>query len=871
MIGLAVFVALSAPASLRDLAHLGSPAGRAPAKVAPGGETILPNGRIVTPLGQRFYTGQNLFNVVVSPDGKTTIGMSEGSIHVFNGVDHKIIKEKEWSPAAAFTPDGKTLLVSEGDEGEIATYNTETWKRTDHDIEFNSGKDKDANINDIAVSPDGRYAYAVDVTNEQFDVVDLTVRKVISRVKAGREPYALAYDASTQRVYVANIGLFDYTPIPPVKGGLPGITRPAFAFPSKEAEEGVEFEGRHVAGIGKTGTPDAQSVWAYDVSHPVAPKVVNTAISGLLIHAPSDRGKSVGGSAPNALVVRNGTLYVSNANSDTVSVFRAADLKLLKTIKLAPIPLVAHLRGVIPTGLAITKDGSRLYVCESGLEAVAVIDPAAGRVLGTVPCGYYPLQARLSPDEKNLWVGCQFGLGYGPNGTYAHRLPDDDRPTTDDVPGLIQRIALPLTGDLAAMTRKVLANNGLTGPLTRVVHFPPQIKHVVFITKENHTYDGIFGTVPGGDGEPRYSEFGDQGWISEKSRTEHLPIMPNHVNLAKKFAISDNFYMEPGFSGDGHRWLVGVYASIWTSRLYYAGWDFNTGNAKGRYVSFGSNGSQIPEDYLENGSMWENLDRGHVSFRNYGEGFEFAGVDEGEPHSRTGAVEPINFPVPKVLYDNTCWEFPIFNTNIPDIARVDWLKEDLKKNYRDKGKPLPQFMNVALCNDHGTDPHPKDGYPYVCSYMADNDLAFGRLVEYLSHTPEWKSMAIFVTEDDPGGDSDHVDRSRSFVLAIGPYCKHGYVSHDHASIMSVIRSIYDIYGLGPSNLFDALATPLDDMFTDKPDFTPYTALESDPRVFRPEATFDPDDPLFKKRRGRPGVAMDDPKFIKFMQARAQSK
>ena len=854
-----------------DLTHLGSPAGRQYAKVVPGGVTILPNGRVVTPVGTRTYTGENLFNVVVSPDESITVGMSDGQIHVFGPGWHNIIKPKNWSPAAAFSPDGHSLYVSEGDEGEIAEYDTQTWVRKPGDIAVNPGSDKDAYINDIAISPDGKFLYAVDVTNEQFDILDLKSKTVLSRVKAGREPYALSYDAKTNRVFVANIGLFDYSVVPPLPGGLAGITRPAFAIPSKEAEEGTQFEGRFIPGIGKTGTPDAQSVWSYDVSDPSQPKVVNQAISGLLIHAPAERGKAVGGSAPNALVVQDGKLYVSNANSDTISIFNASNLKLIGSIKLAPTPLVAHLRGVIPTGLALSKDGGRLYVCESGLESVAVIDTHQGKVLGLIPTGYYPVQARLTHHDSTLVVANQFGLGYGPQGYLTPPHQPDERGGQGGVPGLIEHIELASLPRLSSLTAKVLNNNGLNGPLSRQIHFPPQIKHVVFITKENHTFDGIFGTVPNADGEPRYSEFGDQGWINEKDHADHLPIMPNHVDLAKRFSISDNFYMEPGFSGDGHRWLVGVYASIWTSRLYYAGWNFGTGKAKGRYVAFGSNGSQIPEDYLENGSMWENLGRGNISFRNYGEGFEFAGVDEGDPHSRSGAVEPINFPVPKILFDNTCWEFPIFNTNIPDIARVDWFKDDIKKNYRDKGKPLPQFLNIALCNDHGTDPMPKQGYPYVCSFMADNDLALGRVVEYLSHTPEWKSMAIFVTEDDPGGDNDHVDRSRSYVLAIGPYCKHRYVSHDHSSIMSIIRSIYDIFGLGPNNLFDALATPLDDMFTDKPDFTPYTAINSDPRVFKPEATFDPEDPTFKKRRGMPGVSMDDPKFIKFMEARAQGQ
>jgi hypothetical protein len=151
--------------------------------------------------------------------------------------------------------------------------------------------------------------------------------------------------------------------------------------------------------------------------------------------------------------------------------------------------------------------------------------------------------------------------------------------------------------------------------------------------------------------------------------------------------------------------------------------------------------------------------------------------------------------------------------------------------------------------------------------MADNDLALGRIVEYLSKQPEWKEMAIFVTQDDPGGDSDHIDRHRSFVLAIGPYCKKGYISRDHTSIMSIIKSIYLLLGLPPSNMFDAVATDLHDMFTDTPDFTPYTHLPSDPRVFKEGDTIDITDPKFERRRreSRP-VKMDDPEFMEWMRS-----
>jgi hypothetical protein len=442
----------------------------------------------------------------------------------------------------------------------------------------------------------------------------------------------------------------------------------------------------------------------------------------------------------------------------------------------------------------------------------------------------------------------------------------------------VQKLRVPSDAELPALTQMVLENNGLrvrSVPKSgqRVMPLVPgaasnEIKHVVFITKENHTFDGIFGGLKGSRSDADYAEFGRNGWLKEKGQSERFTIMPNHLRLAEQFSVSDNFYMEPHASGDGHRWLVGVYPSLWTSRVFYAGWNFRADDAtKGRLISFGSDGSQIPEDYLENGSLWEHLHRNGVSFRNYGEGYELPQSLELDPNSKTGTNYIVNHPMPKILMDNTCFEFPAYNTNIPDVARADWFIEDLEKNFRKKKKPLPKFLNIAICNDHGDRARPDRGYPYVASYMADNDLALGRIVEYLSRQPEWKNMAIFVTQDDSGGDNDHIDRHRSFVLTISPYAKRGYVSKEHTSIMSIIRSIYLLFGLGPNNMFDAVATPLHDMFTDQPDFTPYTHVPTDPRVFKPEDTFDPSDPQFKKRRAEKSVPMDDPRFFDWLRQR----
>ncbi|MDX2066494.1 MAG: alkaline phosphatase family protein [Fimbriimonadaceae bacterium] len=865
-----------------------APADQEFAQVVPGGRTILPNGRLLTPIGKRLWTGDDTWQVALSPNGRWSVGVRTGG---FNGTIKspgltiydttspdtapRVLEFKQVAPALAFTPDGNALLVSEGDAAAVSIVDTNSWQ-----VKRRIVTGKGGYINDLIVSRDGTMAYGVDVATQELVTLNLGTGEVASRVRAGRQPYALAFNAAETKIFVANIGIFDYTVVPKATPGVghpSGLQKPPFGYPSRQATDGVMAEGRRIAGLGSPFVPDSQSVWAYGLADRATPRMLGSAKSGVLIHAPADSGKAVGGSAPNALLVHRDTLYVSNANNDTLSVFHAPTLRLIRTIKLYPGPAWTKLRGSIPSGMAISRDGARLYVCLSGLNAVAAIDTQTARVVGHIPTGWFPMQVRLAPNDRTLHIACQKGLGRGPRGPKNPRPDTDERFGMVEMPGFIQQVDIPDDATLARLTTTVLANNGLVKrpvPVTqRVLPLTPgkaseQIKYVVFITKENHTFDGIFGGLKGAKGEPDYAEFGMNGWIQEKGKAERLPIMPNHIRLAEQFAISDNFYMEPQASGDGHRWLVGVYPSLWTTRVFYAGWDFRADDkTKGRLVSFGSDGSQIPEDYLENGSIWEHLNRNRITFRNYGEGYELPNSLELEANSKTGTNYVVNHPMPKVLYDNTCFDFPAYNNAIPDIARADWFIEDIERNFRAKKKPLPRFLNIAICNDHGASPNAKRGFPYVCSYMADNDLALGRIVEYLSRQPEWKNMAIFVTQDDSGGDNDHIDRHRSFVQLISPYAKRGYVSRDHTSIMSIIRSIYLLYGLGPNNMFDAVATPLHDMFTDKPDFTPYRHVPVDPRVFKPEDTFDPSDPQFKRRRGEKGVKMDDPAFVEWLRQR----
>jgi DNA-binding beta-propeller fold protein YncE/phospholipase C len=867
--GLALFLVTNAQPKMVTVYQ--APAGKQYAEVKPGGTTILPNGRFLTPTGTRHYTGSDLWNVLVNKQGTHAAGFDDAGLTIYNlkTNEKKSLPRKTIAPAGAFLPNGD-LLISLGDGYQLEILKAETWESLGL-IDLKSETHPYPYINDLAIDAANNIAYGVDISYQDVVAFDLKTRKLISRTPAGRQPYALTFDSKTKQLFVANIGIFNYSKVPPPeagKGNPRGLYEPAFAFPSRESEQGVTKEGRTVPGLGSPYVPDAHSIFQYSVQTPGQPKFKMSAKTGLLIHAPTSAGKAVGGSAPNAVIMTSKGVIASNANNDTIQIFDPLTLKSIRQIRLAPVKELAHLRGTIPAGMALDEKSNRLYVCCAGINAIAAIDLTKNTVIGYLPTGWFPMQVRLSPDAKSLIIATQKGLGRGPRGALHARPKTDERYGLSDMPGMIQ--VAPIPTDWKATTQAVLKNNGMIPtqrPASPVIPMAPgkaseQIKYVVFITKENHTFDGIFGGLKGTKSEASYAEFGKQGWIKEKGKTERVPIMPNHIDLAEQFAISDNFYMEPQASGDGHRWLVGVYPSLWTTRVFYAGWNFRLdNNTPGRMVSFGSDGSQIPEDYLENGSMFEHLDRAKISFRNYGEGYELPRTDEGKDTGKSGTFYQHNMPMPVVLYNNTCFEFPAYNTNIPDVARAQWFIEDLEKTYFSKGKGLPKFINIAICNDHGDSPRPEEGYPYVASYMADNDLALGRIVEFLSHRPEWKNMAIFVTQDDSGGDDDSVDRHRSFVQLISPYAKRGYVTKDHTSIMSIIRTIYNIFGLPANNLFDSVATPLDDMFTSTPNYTPYKHTPVDPRVFVPEKAMDADDPRFLKRLGRPYTALDDPDFI----------
>ena len=397
-----------------------------------------------------------------------------------------------------------------------------------------------------------------------------------------------------------------------------------------------------------------------------------------------------------------------------------------------------------------------------------------------------------------------------------------------------------------------------------------RIYHIVYIVKENRTFDQVLGdlSVVGGErveADRKLVEFGDNVPVENKETgqsVEHARVTPNHHALARRFGISDNYYVDSDVSVDGHHWLQGNYPNelLETSwpPAYGGKFDFVADpDAPGRLYRDGA--APRPETYLQAGSLWTHLASHHITFRNYGEGLDVNGNEDGPGLEPTGLREILNAPLPEPLFENTSRSYPAFNTSISDQYRLQQFQSEFRVRYLSGKEPLPRFICIWLPNDHTDKPRPSEGYPYRASYVADNDLALGKLVELLSHSPFWKDMAIFVTEDDAQDGTDHVDAHRSALFVISPYSRRG-VSHVHTSMESILKTFDLILGLPALNQYDAAATDLSDCFTTQPDFTPYDALPSDTRVFDPAKVVEPG--LEMKARQAPREPFDDPATIR---------
>jgi hypothetical protein len=362
------------------------------------------------------------------------------------------------------------------------------------------------------------------------------------------------------------------------------------------------------------------------------------------------------------------------------------------------------------------------------------------------------------------------------------------------------------------------------------------LKHVFFIIRENRTFDEVLGDLPGANGDPALARYGLNGWTEEVPRGEHLRVTPNAHALAMQYATSDQFFVDSDVSADGHRWLLGIAPTPWFNRAWTAHYGGRRhqdafSSAPGRRAMFGGSDAPMPEDEPQFGSLWEHVAGGHLPIRNYGESLEVEGSDEREGAEPEGQRLLLNAPFLRPVFESSDRHYPTFNLGIPDVNRVREFRSDFGKLVQ--RNRVPALTVIRLPNDHTATPRPGDGYPYRASYVADNDLALGQILEYVSNLAIWKESAVFILEDDAQGGRDHVDAHRSVLLVASPWVKPGVIGHRHISMGSVEKTIYGLLGLKPLNLEDALASDLSELFDTQPHASPFRALPSDPRVFDP--------------------------------------
>lgn len=847
------------------------------------GVGVLPGGRMLAPLGKQFVTGPGPFGLGVSAAGRiatTNLGPERLSLTVWekdkkgewsshNFLTAKPVQpgsdppdEKEWRSTfmgLVFSND-KQLWVAEGNSGRVRSLDPATGERHKL-VDLNGDAFHDSFSGDLAFDHARGILYVTDQANFRICAVDARKGRVMGSVKVGRLPFAIALAEDGKTAFVTHVGVFRYEAVPGVTKATSaqrGLSFPAFGFPSAAALNGAELErtdGEKVAvpGLGDSNLLESNSVAFVNVADPAA-----MAVTGYLRTGKPFSLEAAGGSSPSGVVASGGLLYVSNAHDDTITVIDPIKQSIVDQIELR-IPSFETLRGVMPLGMVADAGAGRLLVAEAGINAIGVIDVKLRKLLGHIPAGWFP--TRVAILDGMVYVANAKGAGTGPN------LPG--REAYQDGSGLetlrrgsVSMFPMPTDLELPKLTETVMSLNGFLPVPGAAPSISTAIKHVVVIVKENRTFDDVFGdvnTARNGPvaGSPQLARFGlsgNAGGGRDRLSLQHVEVTPNHHDLAKRWAMSDNFYSDSEVSVDGHHWLVGNYPDAWTESSLMAAYagqkDFRfPTTAPGRLQFAQSNSSVHPEEIQQAGTLWHHLERNRITFRNFGEGFELAGVEETEGEKPTGARYLTNVPMPDPLFRNTSRQYPGFNMNIPDQFRASQLIAELKDRYGKPGVELPQFLFVHLPNDHIAANRPEDGYPYPASYVADNDYALGRIVEYLSHTPWWKEMTIFVTEDDAQGGRDHIDSHRTVLLALGPYVKNNFVLHQNSSFPGLLKTVFRILGMPPLNLYDATATDLGAVFADTPDFTPYVARKPDARVFIPERAREPKDP-------KPSIPMD---------------
>ncbi len=638
--------------------------------------------------------------------------------------------------------------------------------------------------------PKGRRIAAIPlIYDNKLAIVDLEATSLIGTAQTGIAPFGAAINGDGTAAYVTNWG-----------GRLPrpgDLTAPTGLSP--EADRVVIRE----EGIASTGTVTRVDLAAGTATHTIPVELHPTAIVW-----DEPRGR----------------VFVANGNKDSVSVIDVKTNRVVRTITLQPFR--REVKGVAPTALAISPDGLRLFVACGGINAVAEVNTRTWKVDGLIPTAWYPNGLAMSRDGKHLAVSCLLGAGSGWRDEPRRRFVHSYR-------GSVSVLELPDRARLASYSTAVAENNHMTlgpaeaAPARTVSKAPPSaipqragdpsfIEHVVFIIKENRTYDQVFGDMPKGNSDPSLVMFGED-------------VTPNQHRLADQFVLLDNFYATGGNSADGHQWVTQANETAYCLWPGYAG------------RSYPFDGSD-PIAYSEGGFIWDAALKMKRSVRVYGE--YIPRINSIPARDRIKLLErwkngedfsgewKMSSPIP-ALDKILARPFPGYTNSIPDVARAQIFLTDLKVWERDGA--MPNLVIMLLPSDHTLGATP--GTSSAKAMVADNDLAVGQIVEALTKTPFWRKMAILIVEDDAQNGVDHVDGHRTVALAVSPYVRRGHVDSTFYSQQSMLKTIELILGLPTLSLFDLIANDMRASFRDTPDYTDYTAVTPKQSLFElnPEA------------------------------------
>ncbi len=747
----------------------------------PDGSFIVPTGQTITPAGAHIEVADRPLGMALSPDGNllavvTGSNFASRRIHLIDvraGSIAQSIAIGDSFVGVAFSADGQTLYVGGGLDHNVKIYKKDGAQfRQDALVPIAASAPSG-----LSLSPGGDTLYVALNLKHTVAILDTKTRAVVE-APVGTYPYTTAATRDGSKVYVSNWGGRRPQPGDATNGIVPVVVDPK-------------------TGIANSGT-----------------------LSVLDAASRSVTGSIEVGLHPSAMVLSpdGARLYVTNANSDTISVIATATDAVEKTLSVrlfASAPL-----GSAPNALAASADGKTLYVANAANNAVAVVEPdrAENPVRGFIPTGWFPTAVALSADGRKLYVASGYGFGSiaparARGRSYADRV------------GVVSILDVPDDNQLARYTAQVLRNNGAPGSKTTALadagiassrpHPIPMnlgqdspIRYVFYIIKENRTYDQVFGDLPQGNGDASLVQFGRD-------------VTPNHHALAEQFVLLDNFYTTGDQSALGHQWCDEAYANDYVHKY---------GNT--RNDSAGTN----PMAYAPSGFLWDHARNNGRTVRVYG---EFA-ITLLSPLTSTwndvfsdwqrgsGRIQVRSGTLVAGLRDILNPRYAGFELRVTEQLRVDEFLREFRQNVvrpprsRSRGDGPPRLIILLLPMDHtnGTSP----GFPTPRAMVADNDLGLGRVVEAISRSPYWPQSAIFVTEDDSQNGLDHVDGHRTVGLVISPWVKRRAVDSTLYTTIHMFRTIEQILGLPPLNQFDLAADPMFSVFTDQPDFSPYAAL-----------------------------------------------